>query len=189
MIFPDHDEHRIRRQAIASFFSKAKVAGRQDLIQRNVDKLCRRIADFPDGADLNLGAAISAFTRDTAHEFITGKQYNELDEEEFGIELSHASQGGGIMWRTTKHIRWFGPAIKGLPISLVMKWGDEGIKAFIRYLQVRMVFHVVPCDSDADLNSTMAATRTRYQRYIGLYHFSVAKRGKPEYNGLRHCKI
>lgn len=167
----------MRRQAIAAFFSKAKVAARQDLIQRNVDKLCRRIADFPDGADLNLGAAISAYARDTAHEFITGKQYKELDKEEFGIELSHASQGGGIMWRTTKHIRWFGPTIKGLPPSLVMKSGDEGIKAFIRYLQVRLIFHVVPCDSNANLNSTMAATRTRYQRNLGFYHFSVAKRG------------
>lgn len=157
----------MRRQAIAAFFSKAKVAARQDLIQQNVDKLCRRIADFPDGAGFNLGAAISAYTRDTAHEFITGKQYNELDEEEFGIELSYASQGGGIMWRTTKHIRWFGPTIKGLPISLVMKSGDEGIKAFIRYLQVRMFSHVVPCDFIANLNSTMAATRTRHQRNLG----------------------
>lgn len=179
----------MRRQAIASFFSKAKVAGRQDLIQRNVDKLCNRIADFIDVADFNLGAAVSAFTRDTAHEFITGKQYNELDEEEFGIELSHASQGGGIMWRTTKHIRWFGPTIKGLPFSFVMKSGDEGIKAFIRYLQVRTVIHAVLCDSNADLNSTMVATGTRYQRNPGLHHFSVAKRGKPEHNGLRNRKI
>lgn len=132
----DHADHRMRRQAIAGFFSKAKVAARQDLIQRNVDKLCRRIAKFPNSSTFNLGAAISAFTRDTAHEFITGKRYNELDETEFGIELSRASQGGGIMWRTTKHIRWFGPTIRALPTSLVMKSGDEDIKAFIRYLQV-----------------------------------------------------
>ncbi|KAJ4422561.1 hypothetical protein N0V82_002789 [Gnomoniopsis sp. IMI 355080] len=131
----DHATHRMRRHAIAGFFSKAKVAARQDLVQRNIDKLCGRIAEFPETAVFNLGAAISAFTRDTAHEFITGKQYNELDEKDFGVLLSHASQGGGMMWRTTKHVRWFGPTIRSLPISWVMKSGDEGIKAFLRYLQ------------------------------------------------------
>lgn len=163
-----HAQHRMRRQAIAGFFSKAKITARQDLIQRNVDKLCRRVAGFPDATDFNLGAAMSAFTRDTAHEFITGKQYNELDEKDFGIELSRASQGGGMMWRTTKHIRWFGPAIKGLPISLVMKSGDDGIKAFIRYLQVQLISTTsVSCGSNTYLNLTLVATRTRHQRDPG----------------------
>lgn len=79
---------------------------------------------------------MSAYTRDTANEFIVGKQYNELDEREFGVTLSHASQGGGIMWRTTKHIRWFGPTLRSIPIDWVMKSADDGTKAFLRYLQV-----------------------------------------------------
>lgn len=79
---------------------------------------------------------MSAFTRDTANEFIVGKQYNELEEKDFGIVLSHASQGGGVMWRTTKHIRWFGPTIRSIPIDWVLKVADDGTKAFLRYLQV-----------------------------------------------------
>ncbi|KUI67265.1 Trichodiene oxygenase [Cytospora mali] len=132
----DHATHKARRHAIASFFSKAKVTARQELIRQNVDKLCGRIFKYADTtATFNLGAAVSAYTRDTANEFIVGKKYNELDEKEFGVELSHASQGGGLMWRTTKHIRWFGPTIRSIPIDWVMKSADEGTKAFLRYLQ------------------------------------------------------
>lgn len=39
----DHATHKARRHAIGPFFSKAKVAAHQELIQRNVDKLCGRI--------------------------------------------------------------------------------------------------------------------------------------------------
>ncbi|EFY97821.2 Cytochrome P450 CYP5336A1 [Metarhizium robertsii ARSEF 23] len=105
----DHHVHKARRRAIAPFFSKANVLDRQALLHRNVGKLCRRLSDL-SGTAVNLGAAISAFTRDNANEYIIGKAYNELDLEDFGIGLSIASQGAGMFWRATKHIRWFGPA-------------------------------------------------------------------------------
>jgi cytochrome P450 len=64
-----------------------------------------------------------------------GKEYNELDLDDFGYGLSIASQGAGMFWRTTKHIRWFGPAIKAMPIDWAMKAADESTKSFLRYLQ------------------------------------------------------
>ncbi|KAL9622226.1 MAG: hypothetical protein Q9160_003409 [Pyrenula sp. 1 TL-2023] len=141
-----HDAHKVRRRAIAPFFSKAKVVGRQDLLRRNIDKLCHRIATLAE-TTFNLGAAISAFTRDNANEYIIGKSYNELDLEDFGIGLSISSQGAGVFWRTTKHIRWFGPALRALPIDWAMKVADEGTKSFLRYLQ----------QSEQDTRDSMAA--------------------------------
>lgn len=94
----------------------------------------RELTDLAAGFDL--GAAASAYTRDTANEYIVGKQYGELGDKDFGLELSNASQGGGFMWRTTKHIRWFGPTMRSIPIDWIMKSADEGTKAFLRYLQV-----------------------------------------------------
>ncbi|KAK6840897.1 hypothetical protein PG987_001757 [Apiospora arundinis] len=73
----DHHLHKIRRRAIAPFFSKSHVYARQDLLHCNVDKLCQRISSL-DGDTVNLGAAMSAFARDVANEFILGKSYNEL---------------------------------------------------------------------------------------------------------------
>jgi hypothetical protein len=101
-----------------------------------VDKLCQRISKLA-GTTFNLGAAISAFTRDNANEYIIGKPYNELDLEDWGIGLSIASQGAGVFWRTTKFVRWFGPSMRALPIDWAMKVADEGTKSFLRYLQVR----------------------------------------------------
>lgn len=139
----DHDIHKARRHAIAPFFSKAKVAARQELIRRNVDKVCGRVSEFAATTTFNLGAIASAYVRDTANEFIVGKQYNELEQEDFGVDLSHASQGGGIMWRITKHIRWFGPTVRSIPIDWVMKSADKGTTAFLRYLQVSFTIWAV----------------------------------------------
>lgn len=103
-----------------------------------MDKLTNRIETLADsGTTFNLGAAASAFTRDIANEYITGKEYKELDLEDWGIGLSISSQGAGVFWRTTKHVRWFGPTLRSIPIDWVMKTADEGTQQFLRYLQVR----------------------------------------------------
>ncbi|KAI1193053.1 cytochrome P450 [Nemania serpens] len=141
-----HNAHRVRRGAIASFFSKPRVVSQQDVLRRHIDKLCQRISKLA-GTTFNLGAAISAFTRDTANEYIVGRLYNELDLEDFGVGLSLASQGAGPFWRITKHVRWFGPAMRALPVSWAMKAADEGTKAFLRYLQ----------QSEQDTRDTLAA--------------------------------
>lgn len=101
-----------------------------------MDKLCQRVTDLA-GTTFDLGAAMSAFTRDVANEFIMGKTYNELDLEDWGIGLSRASQGVGTVWRTTKFIRWFGPTIRAMPITWAMTLADEGMKSFFRFVQVR----------------------------------------------------
>lgn len=133
----DHDAHKARRHAIAPFFSRQKVAARQYIIHQNVDKLVERISRFSNlGITLNLGAAISAFTRDVVNEFVTGKTYGELELVDFGIGLSIASQGAGVFWRTTKFIRWFGPSIRSIPIDWALKLADDGTKSFLSFLQV-----------------------------------------------------
>ncbi|KAI7782399.1 cytochrome P450 [Diaporthe eres] len=130
----DHDAHKSRRRAIAPFFSKPDIASRQHVLHRNLDKLCQRISGL-SGSTFNLGAAISAFTRDSANEFIVGRQYNELDLNDFGVGLSTASQGAGPFWRTTKHVRWFGPMMRAMPIDWAMKVADDNTKAFLSFLK------------------------------------------------------
>ncbi|KAK8126994.1 cytochrome P450 [Apiospora kogelbergensis] len=130
----EHDSHKIRRRAIAPFFSKPNVLARQDMLQRYVDKLCSRISDHR-GSTFNLGAAISAFVRDVTNEYILGKTYNDLELDDFGVAISIASHGGGTFWRATKHIRWFGPLVKAIPVGVTMRLAGGGTKAFLRFLQ------------------------------------------------------
>jgi cytochrome P450 len=142
----NHETHKARRRAIAPLFSKQHVEAQQEILRRNIDKLCGRISNLA-GTTFNLGAAISAFTRDSANEFIVGKEYNELDLNDFGIGLSIAWSGAGAFWRMTKHVPWFGPALKAMPIEWAMKAADEGTLSFLRYLQ----------QSKQDTQDTLAA--------------------------------
>lgn len=131
----NHDIHKAYRRAIAPYFSRPNISARQTQISRNIDKLCKRISSY-SGSTVNLGAALSAFTRDIANEFVIGHSYHELDLEDFGIAMSIVSQGSGVFWRMTKHVRWFGPAIRAIPIPWVMKVADEGTASFLKMLQV-----------------------------------------------------
>jgi hypothetical protein len=79
---------------------------------------------------------ISAFTRDIANEFVTGKSYNDLDDETFASGLSFASAGAGVFWRTTKHFRWFGPTIRAVPVGWMARIADPATQEFLQFLQV-----------------------------------------------------
>ncbi|KAF2875491.1 trichodiene oxygenase [Massariosphaeria phaeospora] len=134
-----HSLHKARRQPLSPFFSKAKVAARQDLIQRHLNKFCQRMSAFSNSrATFELGAAMTAFTRDVANEFITGKSYDILDHEDFDIAMLAASQGSGQIWRLTKFVRWFAPAMMAIPIDWVMKIASEDMKVFFRHIKETM---------------------------------------------------
>ncbi|KAH6677237.1 trichodiene oxygenase, partial [Halenospora varia] len=132
---PDHDVYKARRLPLNSFFSKAKVSSQQDMIHRNIEKLCDRLSKLSK-ATVNLGAVISAFTQDVATEFILGRNYQSLDREDFNVGMTGVFQNSGHIWRTTKHVRWFGPTMRSIPVDWVLKVADDGTKSFFHYLQV-----------------------------------------------------
>ncbi|RYO91541.1 hypothetical protein DL764_008276 [Monosporascus ibericus] len=132
----DHNVHRARRQPLNPFFSKMKVASRQDQIRKHLYKLRVRLSKFAVSRQtINLGAALTAFTRDVANEFILGKAYNCLDRDDFDIAQLTASQGAGHIWRLSKHIRWVAPALRAIPVDWIMKYGDNDTKLFFSHLQ------------------------------------------------------
>ncbi|KAI1122789.1 trichodiene oxygenase [Nemania abortiva] len=134
----DHNIHKHRRAAVNPFFSKANVAAKSDIILRLVEKLCSRIDEFADESnmmELSLSAAISALTRDVATEFILGKRYNNLELQDFNQSLAVIFQNSGSLWRTTKHLRWYGPLMKSIPMWLVERTADNGVKNFFNFLK------------------------------------------------------
>ena len=133
-----HDIHKARRLPLSHFFSKAKVAARQDIIIRNVEKLCARVSGF-SGSTVDLGAALSALSRDVACEFVLNKTYNSLGQEDFNVGMTNVFQDTGYIWRVTKHVPWFGPFLKSIPHSVLMKVADEGTKSFFSYTRARLV--------------------------------------------------
>ncbi|KAI1441145.1 cytochrome P450 [Annulohypoxylon stygium] len=84
LLTPKHELHKARRQPLNPFFSKANVRNRQDMIDRHLGKLCDRIFAFAVSREtFNFGAAITAFARDVAFDFILGKNYGSLDKDDF----------------------------------------------------------------------------------------------------------
>ncbi|KAI0964898.1 cytochrome P450 [Xylaria arbuscula] len=132
----DHAIHRARRQPLSHYFSKGRVASRQEVLQRHQRKLLVQISNFVDRPNaINLGAAVKAFTRDVANEYILDKDYNSLGQEEFDAALSPPNSDSGHIWRITKHVRWFGPFLtKVVPRALVMKTADKGMKSFFKMI-------------------------------------------------------
>lgn len=131
----NHDIHHKRRQPLNPFFSKAKVVGRQDMIHRNVKKLCNRLSDLADSKTrFNLGAAITAYTREVASEYIFHRSYGSLDQDDFYGAMTTMGRSSGVMWRVSKHIRWYGPAIMSIPTRFTGKAIDDGAKSYIRHM-------------------------------------------------------
>ncbi|KAK4213379.1 cytochrome P450 [Rhypophila decipiens] len=155
----DHDYHKAHRQPMAPYFAKAKIYARESIIHDNLVKLVQRISQL-QGKTFNLGAAMSAFTRDVVSTFVIGKTNNQLDAEDFGVEISILGQGAGQFWRITKHIRWFGPTLRSIPPSLMMLVGNDSIRSFLGFLKqteddTREVLTDAVASSEKDAQKTM----------------------------------
>ncbi|KAI1412121.1 hypothetical protein F5Y13DRAFT_47653 [Hypoxylon sp. FL1857] len=117
LLTPEHELHKARRQPLNPFF-KARVNGHQDMIHRHLEKLCDRISIFSESREtFNFGAAITAYVRNVAFDFILGKNYGSLDKDDFDEAMVTASSGSGQVWRATKHLRFIGRMLKSIPID------------------------------------------------------------------------
>lgn len=163
----DHDQHKARRQPIASFFSKAKVSARQDMIQGHVDKLCRRLKEFAAaGTVVNLGAALTSLPRDIAFDFILAKSYKSLDQEDFDVSIIKVVQGGGALWRVTKHVGYILPFLNSIPLDWAIRISDDKMKSFFEHLKVSIPPHLFSAPPSS-LVTYIVLTLHAAERYCG----------------------
>ncbi|KAJ3578944.1 hypothetical protein NPX13_g1623 [Xylaria arbuscula] len=130
----NHDVHKRRRAAMNPFFSKASVASRQQVVQELTTQLCHRL-DNLISREVKLAAALGAFTRDVATEFLLGKSFDNLGAEDFSAGVGNTLQESGAIWRITKHFRWYGPLIQSVPTWVVKKIGDPGIVECLGFVE------------------------------------------------------
>ncbi|KAJ4385468.1 hypothetical protein N0V93_009896 [Gnomoniopsis smithogilvyi] len=151
----DHTIHKRRREPLERFMSRANVIKNIDIVQRLTERLSGRIEEYAGKTKpINLGNAISAFVRDVATEFLLDKTYDNLGSEDFNEGMTAVFQGGGHVWRWTKHMPWFGPLMKSMPTSVIEKIGDKGTKDFFGYLkdtlQITQDLHTKLANAGAD---------------------------------------
>lgn len=108
------------------------------MIQRHVDKLCDRLVKSAESGELiDLGAAVTALARDVAFDFILAKSTNSLDQKDFDVDIIQVVQGGGALWRLSKHVRFVLPLLNYIPLDWAIKISDDKMKNFFRHLKVR----------------------------------------------------
>ena len=143
----DHNVHKGRRRPLSPYFSKAKVSDQEDMIMSHVHRLFDRLALFvPSHETFDLGAAFGAFVRDVINNYIFGKHYGDIDKEDFDAGMTVAAQAGGLLWRTTKFIRFFGPVVKSIPPQIIMRnTGDRNMKNFFQFMMVSFRLEACSC--------------------------------------------
>ena len=79
-----HELHRIRRNALAHFFSKASLLRLEPGIQSVVDRLVQRLHGIKgSGKVLNLYNVYASLTGDIIGQYAFAKPYGFLDDEDF----------------------------------------------------------------------------------------------------------
>lgn len=76
----DHDIHRVRRTAIAKFFSRGQVSRLEPKIHKLAQRLCDKI--LAQGRDpLDIPSAYSCFSTDVISDYCFGESYGFLDQK------------------------------------------------------------------------------------------------------------
>lgn len=137
----EHSRHRARRQPLATYFSKPRVANKQSMISKHVDALCdvlSSIAEREPSHTVDLGAAVTALAHDVGFDFILGKHYSSVESQDFNVSIQHATQGAGPLWRLTKHVGLVFPILNSIPLDWAMKISDDNMKHFFSHVKVTM---------------------------------------------------
>lgn len=139
----DHYHHRMRRAAIAPFFSKQRVLGLQSLIRRHVSKLCTRFDEYRvSGRPLPTLEAFSCLTADIIIEYSMGVQQRYLDDPDFAPLYTQAVKKSAMLGVYAKHLPWLYPLATALQHWLGKLNPEYGAIFEFRNLNIKRVTEV-----------------------------------------------
>ena len=122
----DHAHHRLRRAAVAPFFSKQRVLGLQDLIWTHVEKLCNRFEEFQDvKKPLPTGNAFGCLTADIIIDYSMGIQQNALEDPDFAPFFTQAIKKFAEFAIILRHMPWMHKLINAIPPDRLSKLSPE----------------------------------------------------------------
>ncbi|KAE9378138.1 cytochrome P450 [Stipitochalara longipes BDJ] len=128
----EYNHHRLRRSAVAQFFSKAKIRRFDYVLKDNIKNFLSRLQEFEEnGGPGNTLEAFKALTSDILTTYAFGESHNYLDVKDFNQpfwdmfhELSHT-------YAISNHFPLFLPFMSSLPGWMQRSMGMENIMATI----------------------------------------------------------
>ncbi|KAI9828093.1 MAG: hypothetical protein M1832_003620 [Thelocarpon impressellum] len=163
----DHDHHRLRRGALAPFFSKRAVMKLEPLVQGNVDLLCARFREFQKtGEPVNLTLAFSALTTDVISEYSFARSYNNLSDPAFAPEYYEALLGPSELTMLIKQCGWLVPFLFNMPEWLVQRTNPSMMKLINLQKDYEASIRAI-IDGKTDTNRTASHTTIFQDMYEG----------------------
>ncbi|OQV03992.1 Fungal specific transcription factor domain-containing protein isoform 1 [Cladophialophora immunda] len=130
-----HDMHRMRRGAMNRYFSKESIRRLEPIINRNVEKLAQKLAEFKGSArSLNVNLPFGAFTSDIITEYCFGQSRDWLDKPGFNEKFIEMMASVHDLGAAAKQFNFL-ILVDMLPDWFVEKQ-DAGMAAFIQFRRV-----------------------------------------------------
>lgn len=131
----DHDLHRLRRAAINPFFSKQKVAALQPVIQRLVDKFCRKLEKVRETDEVvPMECAFDAFTMDVITEYSLDTNFGYLDHPGWSSDFRELERAFGEMGYLQKLFPPLLNIMNSLPDWLII-WMNPSMKLLLDFFR------------------------------------------------------
>lgn len=115
-----HELHRIRRAAVANFFSKAALQRLEPGVQYVIDKLVYRLEGLKDtGRPVNLYDVFACMTADVISQYSFAESYEFLDDQDFAPHWHQTLLHLSITIPLLKHLGFLRPVLESMPEWLV----------------------------------------------------------------------
>ncbi|KAK6082381.1 cytochrome P450 [Seiridium cupressi] len=116
----EHNHHRVRRAALAPFFSKQKIAGITDFISAKAQRLCHRLeGEFKSKRKpVILNNCFTAFTFDVVTYYAFARPFEYMEHPTFNGPFTNAAKVLATTLHTMGHFPWLLAFFQSLPKSL-----------------------------------------------------------------------
>ena len=122
----DHDLHRIRRAAVAPFFSRASVSQLEPSVQANVNKLVSRLRDLQGtGKVINLVNMFIALTADIITNYAFASPFGFLDTPDFAPFWRNAMVDVSETSHLIKQFGFIEPTMRKVPPEFAKKMNPK----------------------------------------------------------------
>ncbi|PSN66557.1 cytochrome P450 [Corynespora cassiicola Philippines] len=121
------ESHKIRRGAMAQFFSKANVAKLEPRVLARVDQLCRRVREhFKEGKPVDISNAYRCLATDITTDYAVPNTRNFLDHPDFNSVFNRVVRdtAGVINWN--RHLPFIYPLMVNVPREIVAFFDRQG---------------------------------------------------------------
>jgi len=115
-----HERHRIRRNAVAPYFSKASVYRLEPAVQTVIDRLVSRLErDRGTRNVINLIDAFTALTADIIVQYTFAKPYGFMDNPDFARVWHKGMMDASEVTHLFKQFGWMEPMVRRIPQKFV----------------------------------------------------------------------